>query len=160
MKSWTPQGVTSCIPEWVTTFTEQIIRVNYQQFVSNSNQYQYINTRCIQKWTVCISPKIPKIQGRSCRSIWQMKMHFYSNSLPKFVDVHFHLPDCPTRSTLDFRNYRRKTNCPLTKVTKNVWYVVINGDKYWIVVILCGDWLKHHTNLFKTYQRLIIDIRS
>ena len=44
------------------------------------------NTGCIKKkWTVCISPIIPKIQARSCRPISQMKMHIYSNILPKCV---------------------------------------------------------------------------
>ena len=38
-----------------------------------------------KKWTVCISAIIPKIQSQSCRPIWQMKMHIYSNIVLKFV---------------------------------------------------------------------------
>ena len=53
--------------------------------------------------------------------------------------MHFHLPYWPTRSTLDFRNYRRNTNCPLFCIHPVVIKFpppVLCGDT--VVGFLCG----------------------
>ena len=60
---------------WLICWLVSWLLVQFNAIVYFRLRHSIYSAGCIKKRTVCILPINTKIQSRSCRPIWQMKVH-------------------------------------------------------------------------------------